>query len=55
MNFRYFDSEGRQLTWEQLRSLCVSTPVMSHIFATVAERMEKDGKPIRRIENGPPK
>lgn len=39
MTLRYFDSQGRQLTYEQLRSMNISTPVMEHIMATVIQRV----------------
>jgi len=38
MLFRYFDSSGKRLTYEQLRSLHITTPVMEHVFATVESR-----------------
>lgn len=39
MMLRYFDSQGRQLTFEELRSMNISTPVMEHIVATVIQRV----------------
>ena len=53
MMFRYFDTEGKQLTFEQLCSMRVSTPAMNHVFATVLERMENDGKEKGPIEKSP--
>lgn len=38
MVFRCFDPQGRPLSWDQLRRLRAVTPVMEHVFATVAER-----------------
>ena len=52
MVFRYFDTEGKQLTFEQLRLMQISTPAMDHVFATVLERMENSGKKERLIEKG---
>lgn len=54
MKFRYFDPGGRQLTLEQLRSMGVQTPAMDHVFATVAERVEKTVNLADRIENDRP-
>ena len=54
MKFRYFDAGGRQLTLEQLRSMGVQTPAMDHVFATVAERVEKTVNLADRIENDRP-
>lgn len=51
MKFRYFDAGGRQLTLEQLGSMRVLTPVMDHVFATVAERVEKNRNSEDLIEN----
>ena len=51
MKFRYFDAAGRQLTLEQLNSMGVLTPAMDHVFATVAERVEKNGNSEDLIEN----
>lgn len=53
MVFRYFDTEGRQLTFEQLCSMRISTPVMDHVFATVLERVENSGKEGCPIEKKP--
>ncbi len=53
MQFRYFDPAGRQLTPEQLRSMGVRTPAMNHVFATVAERVEKTGNPGGAVANRP--
>ncbi len=54
MTFRYFDAEGRRLTVEQLHSMGVLTPAMDHIFATVAERVEKNERSEDPIENRRP-
>ena len=51
MKFRYFDKGGRQLTIEQLHSMRVLTPDMDHVFATVAERVEKNRNSEDLIEN----
>ena len=50
MQFRYFDPEGREMTFEQLRMLRVSTPAMEHMIAAVAERLGKTGKQTEEIE-----
>lgn len=42
MTVRYFDSQGRQLSYEELQSLNISTPVMEHIIASVLERSKPD-------------
>ncbi len=42
MTVRYFDSQGRQLSYEELRSLNISTPVMEHIIASVIQRSKPD-------------
>lgn len=54
MVFRYFDAEGRQLTPEQLHSMGVQTPAMDHVFATVAERVEKTVNSAEPVESGRP-
>lgn len=41
MKFRCFDSNGRQMTTEQLRVMGLTTPAMEHVFACVLERLEK--------------
>lgn len=41
MVFRYFDASGRQVSLEELRELRVTTPAMEHVFATVAQRLER--------------
>lgn len=51
MIFRYFDAAGNQLTTEQLRSMCIATPAMEHILATVKERIEKNWKAADRLED----
>lgn len=51
MNFRYFDVAGNQLTDEQLKSMRIVTPAMEHIFATVAERIERSWKQGDRLES----
>ena len=51
MNFRYFDAAGNQLTMEQLKSMCIATPAMSHILATVKDRAEKNWKSAERLED----
>lgn len=38
MTIRYFDCQGRQLSHEELRTMNITTPVMEHIVATVAQR-----------------
>lgn len=38
MTIRYFDCQGRQLSYEELRALNITTPVMEHIVATVVQR-----------------
>lgn len=53
MIFRYFDTEGKQLTFEQLCSMQISTPAMDHIFSTVLERVESSGKKEGAVETGP--
>lgn len=50
MNFRYFDAAGNQLTNEQLKTMCIVTPAMEHIFATVTERIEKSWKQDDKLE-----
>ena len=55
MNFRYFDAAGNQLTTEQLKSMCIATPAMEHILATVKERIEKNWKSAERLEDYPHK
>jgi hypothetical protein len=55
MNFRYFDAAGNQLTIEQLKAMCIVTPTIEHIFATVVERIEKSWKQTDRLENDVPK
>lgn len=54
MNFRYFDSAGKQLTVEQLKSMCIVTPVMEHILATVTERMERSLEHSGKLDVSPP-
>lgn len=39
MTIRYFDCQGRQLSYEELRRLNITTPIMEHIVATVAQRI----------------
>lgn len=39
MTIRYFDCQGRQLSYEELRKLNITTPIMEHIVATVAQRI----------------
>ena len=51
MTFRCFDAGGRQLTVEELHSMRVLTPAMDHVFATVAERVEKNERLEDPIEN----
>lgn len=53
MKFRFFDAGGRQLTVEELRLMRVLTPAMDHVFATVAERVEKNANSSQRVENNP--
>lgn len=55
MIFRYFDAAGNQLTAEQLKSMCIATPVMEHILATVKERAEKNWKSSESLEDCRPK
>lgn len=55
MNFRYFDAAGNQLTIEQLKAMCIVTPTIEHIFATVVERIEKSWEKTDRLENDVPK
>ncbi len=50
LNFRYFDAAGKQLTNEQLKSMRIVTPAMEHIFATVADRIEKTWKQDDKLE-----
>jgi len=50
LKFRYFDAAGKQLTREELKSMCIVTPAMEHIFATVAERIEKSWKQADTLE-----
>lgn len=38
MTIRYFDCQGRQLSREELQAMNITTPVMEHIVATVAQR-----------------
>lgn len=38
MTIRYFDCQGRQLSHEELQAMNITTPVMEHIVATVAQR-----------------
>lgn len=51
MNFRYFDAAGNQLTNEQLKAMCIATPAMAHILATVKERIEKSWKSAEMLED----
>lgn len=55
LNFRYFDAAGKQLTNEQLKSMRIVTPAMEHIFATVADRIEKSWKQADKLEDHVPK
>lgn len=55
VNFRYFDVAGNQLTNEQLKSMCIVTPAMEHIFATVVGRIEKSWKRDDKLESRIPK
>lgn len=55
LNFRYFDVAGNQLTKEQLKTMHIVTPAMEHVFATVTERMEKNGKQDDKLEKHIPK
>lgn len=50
MRFRYFDAEGREMTFEQLRTMNISTPAIEHIFASVVDRLEKSEKQSKEIE-----
>lgn len=50
MNFRFFNADGEQLTNEQLQSMRIVTPAMEHIFATVADRVEKSWKQSDKLE-----
>lgn len=50
LNFRYFDAAGKQLTNEELKSMRIVTPAMEHIFATVADRVEKSWKQANDLE-----
>lgn len=52
MNFRYFDAEGRPLTWDQLREMRVVTPAMEHVFATVEERAGNGWKAPEHLADG---
>lgn len=51
MEFRYFDPEGRQIPPHLLPSMDITTPAMEHVFAVVAERLEKAGKQRARVES----
>ena len=50
LNFRYFDAAGNQLTRAQLKTMDIVTPAMEHVFATVAERVEKTWKQDDKLE-----
>lgn len=50
LNFRYFNAAGEQLTNEQLKSMRIVTPAMEHVFATVADRVEKSWKQSDKLE-----
>lgn len=53
MTFRYYDCDGRQLTFEQLKELNISTPVMEHIFASVVNRMQSENVSYETSSKGP--
>lgn len=42
MTIRYFDCQGRQLTFEELRKLNLTTPIMEHVVASVIQRTNKE-------------
>lgn len=44
MTIRYFDCQGRQLSFEELRTLNISTPIMEHVVASVIKRAKNKPK-----------
>lgn len=50
MTIRYFDSQGRQITYEELCTMNITTPIMEHIVASVVQRVSGEPESVSTLD-----